>query len=110
MIDDVLDAATDEAAHITPAPVITWEALTEREPRLAEMYAEISHVTDDRSTATFCANRLWYIQFEPRLLNLVGTRAEKYDQLIRTPEAYTLARRTLYRLLPDCRNCVCVPW
>ena len=106
----MLDDATDETANIITAPVITWEALTEREPRLAQMYTEIAHVTDDKISATFCANRLWYIQFEPRLLNLVGSRAEMPDKLVRAPEAYTLARRTLYRLLPDCRNCVCVPW
>jgi len=89
---------------------VTWETLVDREPRLADLYAEISHVTDDGSSVTFCANRLWYVHFEPRLLDLVGSRAETPDALIRAPEAYTHARRTLYRLLPDCRSCVCVPW
>lgn len=64
----------------------------------------------DEGGVSFCANKVWYIWVEPQLKELVGEHAQKQDSLLRSPEAYDLARETLYRLLPNCRNCVCVPW
>ncbi|HEV2801084.1 MAG TPA: hypothetical protein VGW12_11335 [Pyrinomonadaceae bacterium] len=46
----------------------------------------------------------------PRVADLVGAQARREDPLLRTPEAHTLTYEVLYRLLPNCRNCVCVPW
>ena len=83
--------------------------LLRREPRLELLRSELAGVRDDGGTS-FCANRLWYVRYEPELRRLVGKSAEKDDPLLRTPDAYELSRHLLYRLLPDCRDCVCVPW
>ena len=83
--------------------------LLRREPRLERLHGEVSAVRDEGGSS-FCANKLWYVQYEPQLKRLVGKTAEADDPLLRTPEAYELSRQTLYRLLPDCRDCICVPW
>lgn len=83
--------------------------LLKREPELARLQSEVMGVTDEGGEF-FCANREWYVRFEPKLKELVGTRAERDDPLLRTQEAYELSHHNLYRLLPNCRNCVCLPW
>ena len=83
--------------------------LSEREPTLAELEAELSGVRDEGGNS-FCANKYWYVRVAPRVAELVGAQAARDDALLRAPEAYTLAYEVLYRLLPNCRNCVCVPW
>ncbi|HJR09192.1 MAG TPA: hypothetical protein VJ842_18170 [Pyrinomonadaceae bacterium] len=50
------------------------------------------------------------MQVAPRVAALVGAQAAQDDPLLRASEAYTVAYEVLYRLLPNCRNCVCVPW
>lgn len=64
----------------------------------------------DEGGPSFCANKLWYVRYEPELRRLVGKGAEADDPLLRTQEAYELSRHVLYRRLPNCRECVCVPW
>ena len=83
--------------------------LLEREPALAELQVELSAVRDEGGNS-FCANKYWYVQVAPRVAELVGAQAARDDSALRTPEAYALAYEVLYRLLPNCRNCVCVPW
>ena len=83
--------------------------LVEREPELARLRRDVEAVRDEDG-APFCANKVWYIHFKPRLKQLAGEGARRDDPLLRSPEAYELARHTLYRLLPDCRDCVCIPW
>lgn len=83
--------------------------LIRREPRLERLQAELAAVRDDGGSS-FCANRLWYVLYDPKLKRLVGEGAEGNDPLLRTRDAYELARHVLYRLLPDCRDCICVPW
>ena len=92
-----------------PAPALTWEQLVAREPALARLRREVEAV-EDEGGRSFCANKVWYIQFEPHLTKLAGRRATGPDPLLRTPQAYEVARATLYELLPDCRNCICLPW
>ncbi len=89
--------------------VVLWEVLLRREPGLERLQAELAAVRDDGGSS-FCANKLWYVRYEPQLKRLVGSGAEAEDPLLRTPEAYELSRHVLYRLLPDCRDCICVPW
>jgi hypothetical protein len=91
------------------APVITWETLAEREPALVELQHELSEVRDEGGNS-FCANKYWSVRVAPRVSELVGAQSVREDPLLRAPEAYTLAYEVLYRLLPNCRNCVCVPW
>jgi hypothetical protein len=83
--------------------------LIRREPRLEQLQAELAAVRDEGGPS-FCANRLWYVRYGPELKRLVGSDAEVDDPLLRTNDAYELSRHVLYRLLPDCRDCVCVPW
>lgn len=80
-----------------------------REPALADLHAELSAVRDEGGPS-FCANKFWYIHADPRLAALVGHHAQTDDSLLLSPQAYETARRTLFNLLPDCRNCVCLPW
>ncbi|HYP02130.1 MAG TPA: hypothetical protein VER76_18205, partial [Pyrinomonadaceae bacterium] len=91
------------------APVVTWELLAEREPALAALQLELSAVRDEGGNS-FCANKYWYVRVAPRVTELVGAQAAADDPLLSAPEAYTVAYEVLYRLLPNCRNCVCVPW
>lgn len=64
----------------------------------------------DEGGPSFCANKVWYIWVEPRVKALVGEQARRPDALLRSREAHELVRETLYRRLPNCRACVCVPW
>lgn len=83
--------------------------MTALEPELAQLRREVESIGDEGG-AYFCANKVWYIWIEPRLKELVGRHALRRDPLLRSHEAHEAARETLYRLLPNCRNCVCVPW
>lgn len=86
-----------------------WEVLLRREPELARLQQEVLAVKDEGGDS-FCANRAWYILFELRLKELVGGRAKSDDPLLRSQEAYELSYHRLYGLLPNCRDCICVPW
>ena len=81
----------------------------EKEPLLARLQQELSAVRDEGGHS-FCANKYWYVEVAPRVSTLVGAHAEADDPLLRSPEAYEAAYNVLYHLLPNCRNCVCVPW
>lgn len=83
--------------------------LLKREPELARLQYDAMAVRDEGGNS-FCANKVWYVSFEPQLKQLVGNNARADDPLLRSQEAYELSYHTLYKLLPDCRNCVCVPW
>jgi hypothetical protein len=84
----------------------TFEALAEIEPRLAELKQEAASVVDDGGKS-FCANRVWYSRFKPRLNSLVGFDRDTGPAVIRSCNAWDLAIRVIYRELPDCRNCSC---
>ena len=88
---------------------VLWEVLLRRQPGLGQLQSELAAVSDDGGSS-FCANRLWYVRYEPQLKRLVGKVAEANDPLLRMPEAYELSRQTLYKLLPACRDCICIPW
>lgn len=64
----------------------------------------------DEGGASFCANKVWYVHFDQELKKLAGKHAATDDPLLRTQESYELSYQTLYKLLPNCRNCICVPW
>ncbi len=73
------------------------------EPRLKELDDDISKVKDDENSRYFCSNEVWYHQFKPRLIKLVGWMADR-SQLI-SCEDYDLVYRHLSDKLPDCRDC-----
>lgn len=79
---------------------MTWKELCELEPSLKELYSEARAVkaTDE----CFCANRLWYSRFKPRLVKLAGWGAR--DIKLRSSGAYDTAYEKIYRALPDCLN------
>ena len=88
--------------------MLTWNDLAEREPRLVVLLMEIKHVKDDKTKRSFCANRVWYRDFKPRVIKLVGWYAELDDPMLRTVEAYDIGYQYLYDKLPPCRNCMCL--
>lgn len=76
---------------------------------MAQLRLEVESIRDEGGP-TFCANKVWYIWIEPRVKELVGRHARRDEPLLRSRQAHEAARENLYRLLPNCRNCVCVPW
>ncbi len=66
----------------------TWNDLVIREPWLAILRSEVERVTA-REGQPFCANATWYGYHEergikPKLVRLVGFRAESTDPVIRS--------------------------
>ncbi len=81
---------------------MTWQELTEIEPKLLDLEAELQTITDEGGAA-FCANAVWYgfgssqgNGFKARVLALAEYGAG-FDE----------AARHLYAQLPGCRNCNC---
>jgi len=88
-----------------PPHSVTWEKITSIEPVLRKMYDEARAVSS-KGNPYFCANRVWYEEFKPRLERLVGWDA-RHEEL-QTMEAYDIAYQTIYRQLPACRECICL--
>jgi hypothetical protein len=91
---------------------LTWKELTRLEPRLEALYHKAKNVKDDRMREAFCANCCWYGYgryegegFKPQLLHLVGFQCDIPE--LKTMQAYDLAYRRIYDVLPPCRNCNC---
>jgi hypothetical protein len=74
------------------------------EQRLKRLAEEIKAV--DGSDPHFCANRIWYDRFKPLVCLLAGFDAENPE--LRTMKDYDAAYQTLYSMLPDCRDCLCL--
>lgn len=70
---------------------LTWSQLIAVEPRLLDLYQE-AKVVDD-SAEDFCANRVWYDRFKPRLLRLVGWECD--NPQISTERAWDVAYETI---------------
>ena len=93
----------------TPRRPLTWARLARLEPQLAALLVEARAV--DGRDPHFCANRVWYRDFKPRLLGLVGWALKERPgaaPVLATSEAYSLATETLYDALPGCRGCWCI--
>jgi hypothetical protein len=85
------------------------------EPRLLELEARARAIKDDGQTRRFCANHRWhgcigcdvcYGGLEQALTRLVGWGAETPE--LRSEATYDVAYDHLIRLLPPCRNCMCL--
>ena len=83
---------------------MTWTELIAIEPRLEDLRAEMAAV--DGSDAHFCANRIWYQHFKPRLLRLVGRECDRAE--LRSEQAWDVAYDTIYAELPPCQDCACL--
>ncbi len=79
----------------------TWDELVRREPQLAVLRSSVEQVTAEDGHP-FCANAVWYGYhgepgIKPKLVRLVGFRAESTDPAIRSEdipnEPSRLARR-----------------
>lgn len=87
---------------------ITWEYIVQLEPKLLELEKQIKAVKDDRTKPSFCANNVWYRQFKPKMVVLVGWSSKSKLPELMTDDAYDVAYDHLYALLPNCRNCMCL--
>lgn len=94
-------------AVIKSVEPVTWEQLAELEPRLRSLQERARQVRDPGGPS-FCANRVWFNEFKPELLYLVGWMREKGPAVLQTSRAYDVAYRTIYNGLPDCRECGCL--
>ena len=101
-------------APTAPPRRLTWAELVEREPALGQLEREMRAFRRTPRGDDFCANARWYgygrfrgIGYKPRLVELVGMCARSDDPALRTSDAYDLAYRRLYDLLPDCQQCAC---
>lgn len=86
---------------------ITWERIAQVCPELEQMRKEASAI--DGSHPHFCANDVWFEQFKPRLLRLVGFEAlPSHPDWMYGHVAYEIAYRAIYDALPDCQACICM--
>ena len=86
---------------------MTFNELTEEEPRLADLEQSMREFAAEVSPgARFCANGPWCRQLKLTLIGLVGfdrTDLRKHH-VLRSREAYDTAYHYLYNLLPDCNH------
>jgi hypothetical protein len=81
-----------------------FQSLAELEPLLGSLMREAAS-TIDTGDKSFCANRVWYQRFKPRLEAIVGWHRHSGPDVLKTAEAYGAAYEAIYAALPDCRNC-----
>src|SRR5262249_3031935 len=99
----------EAAAKALAAPEHTWQYRIKIEPGLALLHEHVRSIKDSGGHS-FCANAVWYgygghQSLKEWMMRLVGFEAQ--NPRLRTMRAYDLAYETLYRALPDCRNCLC---
>ncbi len=88
--------------EVPPAPP-AFQELAEASRRLGRLYEQAAALPDPGDTPSFCANRLWYHRVKPLVVELAGYEAQ--NPKLRTTRAYDIAYQTIYKALPDCRNC-----
>ena len=95
---------------------LVWAELVEIEPALLGLAnAAAAYEKASRGEDSICANNRWYGHgpwrgrgLRGQLVSLVGFLSRRPDPRLKTTEAYDLAYRHIYRLLPDCRSCGCL--
>jgi hypothetical protein len=80
---------------------MTFDQIKRVEPELARMEAHIKQIGRKRGQ-NFCANGLWTCYFHPAMCGLVGWEATRPE--LRSSQAYNVANRHLYNLLPHCKH------
>ena len=90
----------------TATETVSWQRLAAAEPRLAALENGVrAAALVDRGRRRFCANSVFYRRVKPRLSLLVGWgRREQGPDVLFAYEAYDLAYKHLFDLLPDCRH------
>lgn len=94
---------------------MTFDELTEREPRLTEIRSIVERASTDqrRADGGFCANAVWYGYARPgvrygdgsirgHVVQLVGRESIHPDPELRTSQAYQVVYDTFYGMLPPC--------
>jgi hypothetical protein len=85
-----------------------FDRLAELEPGLKALLKKAEQTRDRAFNPSFCANDLWFREFKPQLVLLVGWTARKENPEIQSAAAYDLAYDRIYASLPDCRECGCL--
>ena len=83
---------------------MTWNEIIKIESSLAALLKEAKKV--DGRDKHFCANKVWYSRFKPRLVYLVGFSARNLE--LRSSQVYDIAYRKIYNVLPPCKECLCL--
>ena len=76
------------------------------EPKLNFLEKELRAEKDDKTKNWYCANRVWYPNYKPTVVKLVGWYSENLK--LKDEKTYENVYEYLYNLLPDCRNCACM--
>ena len=84
-----------------------FKELCRLEPGLQRLLNDARRVTS-QGDPHFCANEIWYRQFKPRLLKLVGWQSICPDKQLHNSTAYDVGYSIIYGALPDCRDCCCL--
>lgn len=85
---------------------LTWNKIIKYEPRLLDLYKRAKNIKDDNTSATFCQLEIWYAEFKPALLYLVGWSAK--NLAVKSSEAYDTAYHKVLDAIPPCRgDCMC---
>lgn len=76
-----------------------FEEYARKEPKLKELYWQITHVSDAELACYGLVTKMWFERFKPQLVELVGNRRRTEDELA-TSEAYQVAYDILFNALP----------
>src|SRR5262245_38074830 len=95
---------------------LTFAQLARLEPGLRALLRE-ARSYHRGAPRNFCANAVWYGYprgpgpcgggLKDRMQRLVGFHRRDGDEVLRTSAAYDVAYDTIFRALPDCRECGC---
>lgn len=72
------------------------------EPRLTQLENDIKAHATRSCDGEYCANVVWYREFKPRMLELVGDYCE--NPMMRGADRYMCCYDHLYKLLPNCKH------
>lgn len=82
-----------------------WREIVEKEPRMDSLLSKAKAVRDEGGNS-FCANTVWYRDFKPMLVKLIGFDSKQ--ESLRTMHHYDIGYEIIYDALPNCRNCNCI--
>ena len=89
-----------------PTSKTTWPKLVKAEPRLIELFRQAEAISSENDPH-FCANKVWIKKLKPRLAGLVGGEVKDHPML-GSIQAYDIASRMVFRVLPGCQDCSCM--
>lgn len=89
-----------------PLETLSWSDLVQLEPTLGTLERQARAVRAD--DPWFCANDVWFREFKPLLVKLVGWNARSPHEVMHRSEAYDIAYRHIYDQLPPCGDCWCL--